>query len=57
VQRVLQVLRDEQYLPRGASSLPMAHKHVELAFDAMLKRADEALYEAKRSGSGLQFVA
>ena len=35
-ERVLKVLREEQYLPRGASSLPMAHIHIELVFDALV---------------------
>jgi LacI family transcriptional regulator len=34
-ERVLQVLHEQQYLPRGASALPFAHKHVELVFDAL----------------------
>jgi LacI family transcriptional regulator len=34
-ERVLRVLREEQYLPRGASALPLAQKHIELVFDAM----------------------
>jgi LacI family transcriptional regulator len=34
-ERVLQVLHEEQYLPRGASALPFAHKHIELVFDAL----------------------
>ena len=34
-ERVLQILREQQYLPRGASALPSAHKHVELVFDAL----------------------
>ena len=34
-ERVLRVLREEQYLPRGASALPLAHKHIELVFDAL----------------------
>jgi DNA-binding LacI/PurR family transcriptional regulator len=29
------VLREEQYLPRGASALPLASKHIELVFDAL----------------------
>ena len=34
-ERVLQVLHEQQYLPRGASALPSVHKHVELVFDAL----------------------
>ena len=34
-ERVLRVLREEQYLPRGASALPLANKHIELVFDAL----------------------
>ena len=34
-ERVLRVLREEQYLPRGASALPLATKHIELVFDAL----------------------
>jgi LacI family transcriptional regulator, galactose operon repressor len=34
-ERILGVLREQQYLPRGASTLPMAHKHIELVFDAL----------------------
>ena len=34
-ERVLRVLQEQQYLPRGASALPQAHKHVELVFDAL----------------------
>lgn len=34
-ERVLQVLHEQQYLPRGASALPSAHRHVELVFDAL----------------------
>jgi LacI family transcriptional regulator, galactose operon repressor len=34
-ERILRVLHEQQYLPRGASTLPMAHKHVELVFDAL----------------------
>ena len=34
-ERILRVLHEQQYLPRGASTLPMAHKHIELAFDAL----------------------
>ncbi len=34
-ERVLQVLHEQQYLPRGASALPSAHQHVELVFDAL----------------------
>jgi LacI family transcriptional regulator len=34
-ERVLRVLQEQQYLPRGASALPQAHKHIELVFDAM----------------------
>ena len=34
-ERVLQVLHEQQYLPRGASALPLAHKHIELVFDAL----------------------
>src|SRR4029453_13454505 len=34
-ERGLQILREQQYLPRGASALPSAHKHVELVFDAL----------------------
>ena len=32
---VLQVLHEQQYLPRGASALPFAHRHIELVFDAL----------------------
>jgi LacI family transcriptional regulator len=35
-ERVLQVLHEEQYLPRGASAVPLANKHIELVFDALL---------------------
>jgi LacI family transcriptional regulator len=34
-ERILRVLHEQQYLPRGASALPMAHKHIELVFDAL----------------------
>ena len=34
-ERILRVLHEQQYLPRGASTLPMAHKHIELVFDAL----------------------
>ena len=34
-ERVLQVLHEQQYLPRGASALPSVNKHVELVFDAL----------------------
>ena len=34
-ERVLQVLHEQQYLPRGASALPFAHRHIELVFDAL----------------------
>ncbi len=34
-ERVLRVLREHEYVPRGASTLPMAHKHIELVFDAL----------------------
>jgi LacI family transcriptional regulator len=34
-ERVLRVLHEQQYLPRGASALPLAHKHIELVFDAL----------------------
>jgi len=34
-ERVLQVLREHEYEPRGASALPMAHKHIEMVFDAL----------------------
>jgi LacI family transcriptional regulator len=34
-ERILRVLREQEYVPRGASALPMAHKHVELVFDAL----------------------
>jgi LacI family transcriptional regulator len=34
-ERVLRVLREHEYVPRGASALPMAHKHIELVFDAL----------------------
>ena len=34
-ERVLRVLQEQQYLPRGASAVPLAHKHVELVFDAL----------------------
>jgi LacI family transcriptional regulator len=34
-ERILRVLHEQQYLPRGASSLPMAHRHIELVFDAL----------------------
>ena len=34
-ERVLRVLREHEYVPRGASMLPMAHKHIELVFDAL----------------------
>ncbi len=34
-ERVLQVLHEQQYLPRGASALPSVHRHVELVFDAL----------------------
>jgi LacI family transcriptional regulator len=34
-ERVLRVLREHDYVPRGASTLPMAHKHIELVFDAL----------------------
>jgi LacI family transcriptional regulator len=34
-ERILRVLHEQQYLPRGASTLPMAQKHIELVFDAL----------------------
>jgi LacI family transcriptional regulator len=34
-ERILRVLHEQQYLPRGASTLPMAQRHIELVFDAM----------------------
>ena len=34
-ERVLQALHEQQYLPRGASALPFAHRHIELVFDAL----------------------
>ncbi len=34
-ERVLRILHEEQYLPRGASALPSARQHVELVFDAL----------------------
>ena len=34
-ERILRVLREHEYVPRGASTLPMAHKHIELVFDAL----------------------
>ena len=34
-ERVLRVLHEEQYLPRGASAVPLANKHIELVFDAL----------------------
>jgi LacI family transcriptional regulator len=34
-ERILRVLHEQQYLPRGASTLPMAHRHIELVFDAL----------------------
>lgn len=34
-ERILRVLHEQEYVPRGASALPMAHKHVELVFDAL----------------------
>jgi LacI family transcriptional regulator len=34
-ERILRVLHEQQYLPRGASTLPMARKHIELVFDAL----------------------
>jgi LacI family transcriptional regulator len=34
-ERILRVLREHEYVPRGASALPMAHKHIELVFDAL----------------------
>ena len=35
-ERVLRVLHEEQYLPRGASAVPLANKHIELVFDALI---------------------
>ena len=35
-ERVLRVLHEEQYLPRGASAVPLANKHIELVFDALV---------------------
>jgi LacI family transcriptional regulator len=35
-ERVLRVLQEEQYLPRGASAVPLANKHIELVFDALV---------------------
>ena len=29
------VLHEQRYLPRGASALPFAHRHIELVFDAL----------------------
>ena len=34
-ERVLRVLHEEQYLPRGASAVPLVNKHIELVFDAL----------------------
>lgn len=34
--RVLKLLRDHEYTPRGATSVPHAAKHIELAFDALV---------------------
>lgn len=34
-ERVLRILREQQYLPRGASALPSARRHIELVFDAL----------------------
>ncbi len=34
-ERVLRVLREHDYVPRGASTVPMAHRHIELVFDAL----------------------
>jgi LacI family transcriptional regulator, galactose operon repressor len=34
-ERILRVLRDHEYVPRGASALPMARGHIELVFDAL----------------------
>jgi LacI family transcriptional regulator len=35
-QRVTEALAELDYLPRGATSLPMARRHVELTFDALI---------------------
>ena len=37
-ERILRVLHEQQYLPRGASTLPMAQRHIELVFDAMTEK-------------------
>jgi LacI family transcriptional regulator len=34
-ERILRVLREHEYVPRGASALPMARGHIELVFDAL----------------------
>lgn len=34
-EKVLQVLRDAQYMPRGASAVPGSTQHIELVFDAL----------------------
>jgi LacI family transcriptional regulator, galactose operon repressor len=51
-ERVLEALHEEQYLPRGASALPFAHKHIELVFDALGNPNDlEILREIIRSAA------
>jgi len=35
-QRVLKLLRDHEYAPRGATNVPHATKHIELTFDALV---------------------
>ena len=39
-ERILRVLHEQQYLPRGASTLPMAHRHIELVFDEAVTSTD-----------------
>ena len=51
-ERVLRILREQQYLPRGASALPSAHKHVELVFDALSNPNNLEMHAGHHRGGG-----